>query len=112
MDKFSNQVFEIICYIEKFKRLVNNPYWDGLLKFNNKYYNNPNHLYEHIIRNIINPDENNDYYRFVYNNNKTKIVITFKDLDDIIAYIFEFATEICNPPAITQKLPPIIMYDW
>ena len=90
--KISNQVYEIICYINKYKKIVNNPNWDGLLKFNKVYY--------------LSPDKKNYYYKFIYNDNKTKITVTFKDIDDIISYIFEYPTEICNYPP--NKAPKLI----
>ena len=102
----SNRVYEIICYINKYKKIVNNPKWDGLLKFNNVYYLSPGHLYDYIIQNTIIPDKKNYYYKFIYNDNKTKITVTFKDIDDIISYIFEYPTEICNYP--TNKVNNLI----
>jgi len=115
--KISNQIYEIICNKDKYKKIVNNPNWDGILKFNNMYYSSPTHLYDYIIYNTDFPDEKNDYYKFTYYNNKTKIVIMFKCIDDIISYIFEYPTEICNHPLLYNRtatkinILPIIL-DW
>ena len=112
----SNQIYEIICNITKYKKVINNPNWDGILKFNNVCYSSPSHLYYYIVYNIEHPTEENKYYKFTYYNNKTKIVITFKCIDDIISYIFEYPTEICNYPLLYNKTSKIILLpislDW